>query len=483
MSLLGWTVLAICLYVGWLIYLTYQHRKEPRTSSNEYYLAGRNVKRGSGLLTFFASYFSAGTVIGAVGYFYGHGIGTLVFAVPAYVLMGYLVLTAGRRLWERSRKNPEIRSPIQLIFRPYRTIPTVEWIAVLLMFLFLIPYLALQITALSRLLNAMFGVEYTVAAVGTLAIILLYTDLGGLKSVIKSDSFQAIITLVGFTFVAVYFVGDGWSFEPAEFVSDVRGVEEGALLGLPGPNGFYTASTLFIFALAFGAVTISQPQLVKRVMVVRERKFLRTMGYWFPVLGVVLIVLTGFLGLGGAVLYPGIESGDMVVGEILAHVPGILGAFTLIGIVAATMSTGDSLLLVFGLMLSEQLGLESDGKRLLVGRWSAVLITVLALIASLDPPQLVADLSVLSFTGTIQMVPAFLVGIYGIRCSGFWLSWSMVGGCGTVAVLNWGVSGSPPLGLHAAIWGLLVATVIVLIGVLSASGSWNKQSANQTGQN
>ena len=91
----------------------------------------------------------------------------------------------------------------------------------------------------------------------------------------------------------------------------------------------------------------------------------------------------------------------------------------LVGIIAATMSTADSLLLTFGFIVTEQVHRgrrqREIGKVYRFNKWFTLAVAILAYAGSVRPLALVADLAFVSFSAITQLVPVFIAGLYGLK--------------------------------------------------------------------
>ncbi|MAM90857.1 MAG: hypothetical protein CMI15_05205 [Opitutaceae bacterium] len=147
----------------------------------------------------------------------------------------------------------------------------------------------------------------------------------------------------------------------------------------------------------------------------KEERYLTAMMYIFPFMGLMLTVIAGTLGLGGAAMFPGLSSGDQIIGEVMATVPAVLGALTLVGVICATMSTADSILLSIGFIASEQWYRKDKNASsrgiLKLNRWFTLSIAIFAFIASVRP-ELVAELAFNAFGGMLQLAPSMFAGLY-----------------------------------------------------------------------
>ena len=122
----------------------------------------------------------------------------------------------------------------------------------------------------------------------------------------------------------VAFLWTNWSLDFSAFLADVDAVHEDSLLGLPGPKGLYTAPMLIgiVILLSFGGVSMAHN--AQCLMMAKDEKFLKILMFAFPFMAIATTVMAGILGLGGAVVFPGLESGDQVIGKVTASVPAII---------------------------------------------------------------------------------------------------------------------------------------------------------------
>ncbi|MCZ6675327.1 MAG: sodium:solute symporter family protein [Verrucomicrobia bacterium] len=409
-----WASAFLLLYLGWLLFLTVRSFRKPSMEPAAFFLANKSVKFLPSLLTFWATYFSAAALIGGAGYYYIHGIGNFIFASLGYVILAVIVGTVGKRLWRMSREFPETRSPIQLYLKHFKS-PTLELLFVIVSLICMVPYLAAQITGFARLLESSLGLPYVLTAAVALIVIFFYSESGGLGNIIKTDVIQATLTIVGCSAVTIVFIGLYWAFNLNQFIADVDDATTPSLLSLPGPNGLYSPVNIIGLALLISLGATPMAHNAQRFMIVREERYLTIMMFIFPFMGVMLTVIAGTLGLGGAAIFPGLSSGDQIIGEIMSTVPAMLGALALVGVICATMSTADSILLSIGFIVSEhwyrQKREVSKTGILKLNRWFTLAIAIFAFIASIKP-ELVSELAFNAFGGMLQLAPAMLAGLY-----------------------------------------------------------------------
>jgi SSS family solute:Na+ symporter len=473
-----WASAFLLLYLGWLLVLTFRSFRKPSMEPGTFFLANKSVGFLPSLLTFWATYFSAAALIGGAGYYYIHGIGNFIFATGGYVILAVIAGTIGKRLWRLSREFPETRSPIQLYLKHFKS-PLLELLFIVTSLACMVPYLAAQITGFARMLESSLGLPYVLTAAVALVVIYIYSEAGGLANIIKTDVIQATLTIIGCLAVTVVFIGIYWAFDLNQFVADVTKAKTPSLLSLPGPEGLYSPVNLIGLAIliSLGATPMAHNAL--RFIIVREERYLTIMMFIFPFMGIMLTVIAGTLGLGGAVLFPGLSSGDQIIGEVMSTVPAMLGALALVGVICATMSTADSILLSIGFIVSEHWyrGEQKVSKSgiLKLNRWFTLAIAIFAFIASIKP-ELVSELAFNAFGGMLQLAPAMIAGLYFPRIGAKWAGASGLVGLVILisSKLGW-LNGLLPTGYPGYLAGFIAGCIVVGVAALIKSNSQAQQ--------
>jgi len=328
----------------------------------------------------------------------------------------------------------------------------------------LVPYLAAQITGFARMLESSLGLPYVATAAFALVVIYFYSESGGLSNIIKTDVIQAMLTIAGCIAVTVVFVGIYWAFDLNQFIADVDSVSTPSLLSLPGPQGLYSPVNVIGLALLISLGATPMAHNAQRFMIVKEERYLTLMMFIFPFMGIMLTVIAGTLGLGGAVIFPGLDSGDQIIGEIMTTVPAVLGALALVGVICATMSTADSILLSIGFIVSEQWYRKKEASHtgiLKLNRWFTLSIAIFAFIASIKP-ELVSELAFNAFAGMLQLAPAMIAGLYFPKIGAKWAGASGLVGLIIVIAskLGW-LDSLLPAGYPGYLAGFIAAAVVV----------------------
>ena len=124
-----------------------------KTTSN-YLLAGGNIGFVIGLFTTAATLFSAFTVVGMPDFFRTHGIGAWIFLAVSDAMMVYALIRVGELLRRKARKM-EFKGMSGLMVTTYGS-KLAGYVAFGGAVIFLVPYIAVQISGISIFLNAAF---------------------------------------------------------------------------------------------------------------------------------------------------------------------------------------------------------------------------------------------------------------------------------------------------------------------------------------
>ncbi len=400
-------------YLAVLVYATIHSRRQTK-SADDYVLAGSNVGLFLGFLTFSATVFSTFTLMGMPDFFRTHGVGAWIFLAVSDGGMVFLILALGlylrRRVAERGFKGMS-----GLLSECYGK----RWGGYVYFagaFLFLVPYVAIQIRGIGIFLEAAFPQTLPFWGWATLIVVvmLIYSEIGGLKAIIYSDALQGVLLMIVTWIVALgcirYFGGVGAMFEQVGQVNE-------ALLSTPGPNGLFSFQFLLASFFAILMYPFTQPQVAVRIIIMKDGGSMRRMAVAVGVFAIMLIMATIPIGMYGAVRYADLSVSDFLVNVLMFDQAPIIGAAVAIGLIAAAMSTADSQIFALG---AEVRSLISGTERavMLRTKLAIVFFAVAALVfAVLSNDQLVL-LARVSFAGTAMLGPLVLAGIFSKRPPG-----------------------------------------------------------------
>ena len=220
-----------------------------------------------------------------------------------------------------------------------------RWLGLIIIFTMVTAYTAAQLTATGKAFNAFVGTTYEAGVIIGAIIILYYTGIGGFKAVAYSDVLQGVLMLVGLAilpFVGFIAVG-GW--DPV--MEGLRAADPTLLrpMGAFGLSAAGIASAVGFIAIGFAF--LGAPQLLTRWIAARDRKEIINGGVIAVACVVVFDVGAVFAGMAGRVLFPGLGDPETILPMMTAELmPAVFTGVFLVIVLAASMSTVDSLLIL-----------------------------------------------------------------------------------------------------------------------------------------
>jgi SSS family solute:Na+ symporter len=412
-----WLLIVGSIYLLLLLFLAWRSRKLIR-SREDFLMAGSNIGLVLGFMTFAATLFSTFTLMGMPDFSRTHGIGAWIFLAFSDAGMVFLIVWFGYRLRQAvALKGFSGMSGLLQTCYHNRWAGYIYFAGV---FIFLIPYVAIQIRGVALFLEQAFPQSLPIWGWSLIivAVMLLYSELGGLKAIIYADFMQGTLLLIVVWVIALTCLNasGGWS---AMFEQVERANPE--LLSTPGPKGLLNTQFLIASFLAILMIPVTQPQLSTRLVIMKDNRAMYRMAVAVGTFAILVIFPTLLIGLYGAIRYPEASVGDFLGHVLLSDQPGFIASAAVIGLFAAAMSTSDSQLFALG---NELRGLLPGGKgdSLRTIRLAIIIFAFAALLFSLFSSDQLVLLARVSFAGTAMMGPMVILGIYSKRPQGYFMT-------------------------------------------------------------
>jgi len=461
-------IILTVLYLGALVtFSVITRQKEKDTVS--YFLAGSKLGSVLGIFTLAATLFSTFTMIGMPDFFRTHGVGSWMFLAFSDAAMVFAIISVGYYLRKKA-KTENFQGLSGLMVQCYKN-KFAGYITFVGAFIFLVPYVAIQIRGIAIFLHATFPAAMPIWgwATAIVVIMLIYSEIGGLKAIIYSDMLQGLILLIIICIIAYNCVatfGDlGNLFDKVEQVNE-------KLLSVPGPKGLFTPQFLIASLIAIVMIPFTQPQVVTRIIIMKNHRSLFRMAIGLGVFALIIIFATMCIGMYGAVQYPDLSTGEFISKALISDQSNLVAAFAILGLIAAAISTSDSQIFALGGELRSLLTGE-DKKMLNVTRVAIVCFGLVVFVFSLFTTDELVMLARTSFAGTALMAPMIFTAIFSKRKLNMY-----VPVCTAVAMLLFvgslfGVVSDIVMGLRM---DLLLIIVLTLLSILLSYFNRQKKS-------
>lgn len=482
-ALIAVSVLAAYLTLGTLLAVI-SRRYLAGTSESELFIAGGRVGGILSALTYAATTYSAFMIVGLVGFTYAWGVGSFGFEMTYFIATVGLLVVFSRRVWSLARRRGWV-SPGEMLADLYGT-PSLAALASLIYLIALIPYASAQLKGIGEAVAGLAGGDYYVAGVilGILVMV-IWSLIAGMWSVATTDALQGIWMLAAATALLVWVYGKlASSGVGLSGVAEILSSE-----GLMGLEGYWPLTKFLAFTLPWIFFAVTNPQVVQRLFIPKDEASMAKMIRWFAVFGVyytVVVTLIGLMARAGVDvgIFPDPGGRDRVTPTLLSLANPILAAVVFTSIVAAAVSTADSILLTLASSVARDLagGLSERARRMLSVAAVLAVAAVMAVIAGMRIGYIVG-LSVLSSLMLLSLAPATIAAWSGVRIKGSAATASVAVGF-LLIVAMMARYGSPlkvfsatPLGIPVAAWVLIISTLVLLVGLEPRRGSEKAQAS------
>jgi sodium/proline symporter len=286
-------------------------------------------------------------------------------------------------------------------------------------------YVGAQFLGGGKTLNALFGIDREWAMLFVVFMVIPYTIYGGFRAVTYTDVIQAVLMIVtliiapiaGIIYLAEAPEGSVYAHSMSEalemagsrYSTLTGGIQQGSGGKLAElSNNWWSEPPSWFSGLSMGVVIGSafswffgylggQPQLTTRFMAIRSEKDARqarNIGVIWTLIAYTGALCIGYLGI--AVFGPeGLEDQETVMPVMLTTLfPPIIAGILITGVLAAIVSTANSLLILSATELSENIvqpWRERAGKRkstsLSTSRYITALLSIVALLVAYFSPS------------------------------------------------------------------------------------------------
>ena len=411
--MISWLVILGILYIVLLFFLAFRSKRRQK-SAEDFIMAGSNIGMALGFMTFAATLFSTFTLMGMPDFFRVHGIGAWIFLAVSDGGMVFLIVWFGYHL-RRKVAEKGFRGMGGLLKACYQN-KLAGFIYFFGVFVFLVPYVAIQIRGVAIFLNAIFPAAFPSWGWSIMIILtlLFYSEIGGLKGIMYADFMQAVILMSVVWIIAGTCVsnlgGIVSMFDQVESVNT-------ALLSTPGPKGLFNIQFLIASFMVILFIPVTQPQLTVRLVVMRNLKETHRMAVAVGMFAILILLPTCAIGMYGAIKYPEASTADFIANVLMFDQHAAIAALTIIGLLAAALSTSDSQIFALGSEFRSLL--KGDEKKILLRtRIAMVIFGFAALILSILSSDELVLIARVSFAGTSLMAPMIFSALFSRRQPG-----------------------------------------------------------------
>lgn len=344
-------LIAFCAYFSVLLAIgIWSHKR--MTSSKEFMMGGRSLNFWVIALSAHASDMSSWLFMAFPAAIMMRG---LPEAWMALGLFGGMYLTwqfVAVRLRESTEKLDSYTLPTFFERRFRDGSGTIRVITALMSVIFLTFYISAGLIAMGILLESVFGIDYYFGLSLAMIVVVIYTFLGGFVTVAWTDMFQAVFLLLMVVLVPVIAfmaLPNGWN----DIVTAAN--SQNISLNFLEDTSWTNITTILFLTFGWGLGYFGQPHIVTKFMGIRNADELVKSKYVGMTWMFIALCAAAFSGLVGIAFFNGqLNQSELVFVQMVRELfHPIFGGFVLCGLIAASMSTMDSQILVSASVLGE----------------------------------------------------------------------------------------------------------------------------------
>ncbi len=497
-------LLAMIIYMAVVVAIGVIFAKRANKSSEDYFLGGRSLGPWVTAMSAEASDMSGWLLMGLPGVAYWCGLADAAWTAIGLAVGTYINwLIVSKRLRRYSIKANSITLPefFSNRFREKKKVILVLSAAFIL--IFFTAYASSCFVTCGKLFANLFGLDYKLMMVIGAIFVLAYIFLGGFLAESASDFMQSIVMIVALSVIVIVSTvkagGLGQVIENAKSIPgfleffgmanpalDADGVTQMVEAGVPQFGEKLPYGLLSVFSmLAWGLGYFGMPQVLLRFMAIRKEDELKRSRRIAMVWVVISLAVAVFIGIVGRQLFPTEHLTKSAAENIFitlskSYFPPIIAGFVMAGILAATISSSDSYLLIAASAFSKNIyqGVmkkkATDKEVMRMSRITLFVIAIIAMLLALDENSIIFSIVSFAWAGFgATFGPLMLFSLFWKRTTRSGAVAGMVGGAAMVFLWKFAFN---PLGGVFKIYELLPAFIfssicIVVVSLLTPAPS------------
>ena len=382
---------------------------------------------------------SAWLLLGFTGFIYANGLSGVWIGVGCLTGISTAWIVLARKFRSEAATYRAMTMPEYFSAKFPEKAGTIRLVSTLIITFFFVFYVGAQFAGAGKTLQATFGLDPLYGQIISAVAILGYASVGGFISVVAVDTFQAILMILTLVVAPVVMLAKVLAGPTS--IPQALAAAGGGMSSLTGGAAGFAAGLLIFnnFAWFFGYLG-GQPQLNARFMGMRDDRQVR-IGRNIAVAWTIL-AYTGavVIGLTSVVLFGprAFKDTELVLPQALNSLfPWWLAGILLAGAVAAMVSTAESMLIVAGTSISQDVynglikkGTAPDRTLLAISRTATLVVGALGLVLALTTQKLIYYIVSYAWAGIgCSFAPAVLLSFY----------WDRFGSRGVVTALVTGL--------------------------------------------
>lgn len=440
--------------------------KQSKQSNDDFLMAGKSLGPLVLAGTLFAANTGGASTTGIATNVYSYGLSSAWYVIAAGI--GFVLVSFIAPYFRRAKANtvPEIINKrygkASHIFTGFTSIAA------------LFMATGAQIIATASIINVVTGFEFKIAAVITTIVVIIYTMVGGFKSVTAANLMHVSFITIGMTIAMFIMVNNkevgGFTalFEKARLVTSSSSENLDLLsmtkIGIP---------TIFGYIAMYFMTFPTGQEIVQTYCSAKDGKSAMLGSVIAGVVSAAYAIVPAIIGLIAYVCIDGYAMDgaqkNALAEATIRFAPSIIAGIVLAAIVAATMSSASGNMIGTATMFTNDIftpylnkGIKDDKKEVWISRVTMVIVGVVGLIIALTAQSVISVMMGAFALRSAGPFAAFICGIFYknvTQRAGFV---SMIVGTAVAAIWIYGLN--TPWGLSAMVPGGITAFIVIFVG-------------------
>ncbi len=422
-------LIVMAVYMVFVIAIGLFFARRANENSENYYLGGRSLGPWVAAMSAEASDMSGWLLMGLPGVAYFYGISDAIWTAIGLLAGTYINwLIVAKRLHAYSIIAGDSITIPDFFSRRFReNKKIIMTIAALFIMVFFTVYASSCFLSVGKLFNALFGVPYEYVMIAGATFVIIYTFLGGFLAESASDFMQAIVMVIAL--VVVLATGVIYAGGPAAVLDNLKkipgfldffgiatpqmtdGIQQVSASGLPqfGEAGAYGIITI-ISTLSWGLGYFGMPQVLLRFMAIRTHREISKSRQIATIWCAISLVAAVVIGLVGRAAFPtehltAVDAEKIFITMSTNLLPTVLAGLAMAGILAATISSSDSYLLIASSAISKNIyqGIfkknATDKQVMSISRIVLLAIALVGIVIALDKDSVIFTVVAFAWAG------------------------------------------------------------------------------------
>lgn len=492
-------LISMILYMAVVIGIGLYFAKKAKQSSNNYFLGGRSLGPWVTAMSAEASDMSGWLLMGLPGVAYWCGIADAMWTAIGLAIGTYInwLIVAKRLRNCSSVMGDSITLPEFFSNRFGEKKKVLLGISATFILIFFTVYAASCFVTCGKLFSTLFGFDYHIMMIIGALFVIFYTFVGGFLAESASDFMQAIVMI--FALVVILIVGTVNAGGIAAVIENAKAIPgyfsltnmANPIIGDNGLQSVIDGVPQFGDAVNYGFITIlsglawglgyfGMPQVLLRFMAIRKASELKMSRRIATVWVVISLLAAVAIGVIGRALFP-VEGSLLTASSaesVFLHLsqsllPALIAGVVMAGVLAATISSSDSYLLIaasafakniYGGMIHKK---ASDKQVMLVSRIILLVISLIGIIIAWNEESVIFTIVSFAWAGFgATFGPIMLFSLFSKRVNQAGAIAGML--TGGIMVFIWKLL-IKPLGGIFAVYELLPAFILSCIVIFVVS--------------